>query len=466
MAYQSPKISFVDVDPKALAEEMVESYEEMVGRKLGGADPTRLAILWWANAVIQQDMKIDRVAKRNIPRYAQGEWMDLLCELFDRASRRQATAAETTMRFWLSEARPSGVIVPKGTRLSAGAGVVDGKEVEIVFATEEELIIPKGAMYGDVSAVCTMTGTVGNGFTPGSIKALVDVFGYYDRCENLTESEGGAETETDAEFYEQMRQSMEGYSTAGPEGAYEYWAKSVNPAISDVKAVSEVEQIRKTLNVYKPVVTDETQAAAYAFFGGEQILSGTIRVFLPGTDTQAVNGTDYAVVYEDGLVSIVIYSGGALESAQVIDVDYQRERAGRVRVCVLMENGELPGRELLGDVEEALSASTIRPLTDVVTVTEPDVITFDVDLTYYIPTEGTVSAADMEDKVREAVDGYITWQTAKMGRDINPSELIHRVMQAGVKRVQVHVPLYSVVGKTEVAMLGNRNVVNGGREDE
>ena len=466
MAYQSPKISFVDVDPKALAEEMVESYEEMVGRKLGGADPTRLAILWWANAVIQQDMKIDRVAKRNIPRYAQGEWMDLLCELFDRASRRQATAAETTMRFWLSEARPSGVIVPKGTRLSAGAGVVDGKEVEIVFTTEEELIIPKGAMYGDVSAVCTMTGTVGNGFTPGSITALVDVFGYYDRCENLTESEGGAETETDAEFYEQMRQSMEGYSTAGPEGAYEYWAKSVNPAISDVKAVSEVEQIRKTMNVYKPVVTDETQAAAYAFFGGEQILSGTIRVFLPGTDTQAVNGTDYAVVYEDGLVSIVIYSGGALESAQVIDVDYQRERAGRVRVCVLMENGELPGRELLGDVTEALSASTIRPLTDVVTVTEPDVITFDVDLTYYIPTEGTVSAADMEAKVQEAVDGYIKWQTAKMGRDINPSELIHRVMQAGVKRVLVNAPLYSVVEKTEVAMMGDRNVVNGGREDE
>lgn len=469
MAYQSPMISFVDVDPKALAEEMVASYEKEVGRKLGRADPVRLAILWWANAVVQQDMKIDRVAKRNIPRYAQGEWLDLLCELFDRASRRQASAAQTTMRFYLSEARPSGVIVPKGTRLSAGAGVVDGREVEIVFATEEELIIPKGSMYGDVSAACTMTGVVGNGFAPGSITALVDVFGYYDRCENLTESEGGAETETDAEFYEQMRQSMEGYSTAGPEGAYEYWAKAVNPAITDVKAVSETEQIRKTLQVYTPKtasVTEGNAAVAYAFFGGEQILTGTIRVYLPGTDVQAVNGTDCSITYDDGLVVIGIYAGGTLEGTETIEVDYQRERAGRVHVSVLLEDGELPGAELLGEVSYALDASTIRPLTDVVTVAAPDVIRFDVDLTYYIPTDGTVSAADMEAAVQEAVDGYIAWQSAKMGRDINPSELIHRVMKTGVKRVQVLAPMHSVVSRTEVALLGNRNVVNGGREDE
>ena len=478
MAYQSPKISFVDVDPKELTEEMVASYEDMAGRKLGAADPIRLAILWWANAVVQQDMKIDRVAKRNIPRYAQGEWLDLLCELFDRASRRQASAAETTIRFWLSEERPTGVIVPVGTRISAGAGVVDGKEVEIVFATEKELIIPRGNLYGDVSAVCRTTGSVGNGFKPGSITALVDVFGYYDRCENLTTSEGGAETETDAEFYEQMRQSMEGYSTAGPEGAYEYWAKSVNPSITDVKATSESEQIRKTLTVYKTLessgtsgstpmeIAEEPTVTAYAFFGGEQILDGTIRVFLPGTDTQAVSGTDYQTAYEDGLVTVQIYSGGSLEGLKTIDVDYTQERAGRVRVCVLLENGELPGRELLDDVSDVLSASKNRPLTDVVTVTAPDVIRFDVDMTYFIPADGTVSAADMEDRVQEAVDGYIAWQTAKMGRDINPSELIHRVMQAGVKRVHVNAPLDSIIGKTEVALLGNRNVVNGGREDE
>lgn len=485
MAYQSPKISFVDVDPKTLVEEMVASYEDKVGRKLGDADPIRLAILWWANAVIQQDMKIDRVAKRNIPRYADGEWLDLLCELFDRASRREATAASTTMRFWLSEARPSGVIIPAKTRISAGTGVADGREVEVVFVTETELIIPKGSLYGDVPAVCTMTGNIGNGFKPGSITALVDVFGYYDRCENLTESEGGAVAETDAEFYEQMRQSMEGYSTAGPEGAYEYWAKSVNPAITDVKAVSETEHIRKTLQVYQKVEssgssgsgntsggsagsgdTEQPTVTAYAFFGGEQILEGTIRVFLPGTDTQAVSGTDYVMEYDDGLVTIRIYAGGVLDTVETVDVDYDRERAGRVHIAVLLEDGELPGRELLTDITEALSASKIRPLTDVVTVTAPDVIRFDVDLTYYIPTEGTVSASDMDAAVQEAVDGYIAWQSARMGRDINPSELIYRVKQTGVKRVQVNAPLFSVVGKTEVALPGSRNVVNGGREDE
>lgn len=193
---------------------------------------------------------------------------------------------------------------------------------------------------------------------------------------------------------------------------------------------------------------------------------GSVRVFLPGTDTQAVNGTDYDMEYEDGLVTIWIYEDGALKYMDTLDVDYQRERAGRVHVSVLLEDGELPGRELLQDVSETLSASNIRPLTDVVTVTAPDVIRFDVDLTYYIPMDGTVSASDIEAAVQEAVDGYIAWQSAKMGRDINPSELTHRVMQTGVKRVVVNAPLYSIVGKTEVALAGNRNVVNGGREDE
>lgn len=466
MAYNEPKISFVDVNPKALVEEMVASYEDEVGRKLGDADPVKLAILWWANAVTMQDMKIDRVAKRNIPRYASGEWLDLLCELFDRASRRQASAASTTMRFTLSEARPSGVIVPAGTRISAGTGVLDGQEVEIIFMTEKELIIPKGKLFGDVSAVCSTVGVIGNGFLPGSITALVDVFGYYDHCENLTESEGGAETETDEEFYEQMRRSMEGYSTAGPEGAYEYWAKAVNPSIADVKAVSEVETVRRTLPLYTIRGEAEDGIAAYAFFAGEQILSGTVRVFLPGTDTQAVSGADYALQYEDGMMVVRVLAGGALAGNETIDADWQRERAGRVRVPVLLENGELPGRELLEDVSAALNRETIRPLTDIVTVTAPDVITYNVDIVYYLPSGGTVSAADMEAAVQAAVDGYISWQSAKMGRDINPSELIRRVMEVGVKRVQVRSPLDSVVGKTEVAILGTRNVINGGREDE
>ena len=46
-------------------------------------------------------------------------------------------------------------------------------------------------------------------------------------------SDGGADEESDAAFYERMRESVETFSTAGPLGAYEYYAKTASAAIAD-----------------------------------------------------------------------------------------------------------------------------------------------------------------------------------------------------------------------------------------
>lgn len=54
----------------------------------------------------------------------------------------------------------------------------------------------------------------------------------------MSESDGGADEESDAAFYERMRESVETFSTAGPLGAYEYYAKSASALIVDVKATS------------------------------------------------------------------------------------------------------------------------------------------------------------------------------------------------------------------------------------
>ena len=89
------------------------------------------------------------------------------------------------------------------------------------------LTIPAGELTGDIAAECLTVGEIGNGFVPGQISKLVDIFPYFERVENITESAGGADRESDAAFYERMRESMETFSTAGPLGAYE--ANSVLP---------------------------------------------------------------------------------------------------------------------------------------------------------------------------------------------------------------------------------------------
>lgn len=225
-----PDIHFVDTDTNTVVNALIQSYEAFTGRTLYPADPARLFILWVADIIIQERVNIDFSAPQNVPRYAEGEYLDSLAELFKDAYRLEPEKAKTTLRFTLSIPLEVATIVPVGTRVT-----VDG---EIIFQTTQALTIPAGDLFGDVEAECQTDGEIGNGFVPGQITQLIDIFPYFGSVENVSESDGGADEESDAAFYERMRESVETFSTAGPLGAYEYYAKSASALIVDVKATS------------------------------------------------------------------------------------------------------------------------------------------------------------------------------------------------------------------------------------
>lgn len=225
-----PDIHFVDTDTNTVVNALIQSYEAFTGRTLYPADPARLFILWVADIIIQERVNIDFSARQNVPRYAEGEYLDSLAELFKDAYRLEPEKAKTTLRFTLSIPLEVATTVPAGTRVT-----VDG---EIVFQTTKDLTILAGDTFGDVEAECQTAGEIGNGFVPGQINQLIDIFPYFGTVENVSESDGGADEESDAAFYERMRESVETFSTAGPLGAYEYYAKSASALIVDVKATS------------------------------------------------------------------------------------------------------------------------------------------------------------------------------------------------------------------------------------
>ena len=367
-----PDISFVETDTEAIKNAMIRSYEIFTGRTLYPADPARLFVLWVADIIVQERVNIDFSAKQNVPRYAEGEYLDSLAELFKDAYRLEPEKAKTTLKFTLSIKLEIPTVIPAGTRVTA-----DG---EIVFATLESLTIPAGELSGEVKAECLTAGEIGNGFVPGQINQPIDIFPYYQSVENTTESEGGADEESDAAFYERMRESVETFSTAGPMGGYVYFAKTASPLIVDVKATSPT----------------------------------------PG----------------------------------VVDVR------------VLLQDGELPGEEILDKVSEILSAAKVRPLTDNVQVKAPEAVSYDIDFTYYTTSGGALSDSAAAANVAAAVTAYKEWQAGKMGRDIDPSELIYRIKQTGVKRVEVRSPVFTVVADNAVAQCGETAIVNGGAESE
>lgn len=152
-------------------------------------------------------------------------------------------------------------------------------------------------------------------------------------------------------------------------------------------------------------------------------------------------------------------------SAAVADVAVTSPDACIVDVRVLLQDGQEATEAVLQEIEEALNASDIRPLTDVVTVSTPDTVDFSVDATFYIAQPNMNSAAVIETAVRQAVDDYISWQTSKMGRDINPSYLVQMMMEAGAKRVEVRQPTFTAVADIAVGKLTAKTVLNGGIED-
>jgi len=137
----------------------------------------------------------------------------------------------------------------------------------------------------------------------------------------------------------------------------------------------------------------------------------------------------------------------------IIDVSVYslEEEPGRVYVRPLLAGGVLPGSEVLDQVEEVLSADDIRPLTDEVVVLAPVAANYTINIDYWISSESVTEVSNIQTQVNAAVESYRLWQRSKIGRDINPDELVQRIKNAGAKRVVVTTPVFTVLNQTQVA---------------
>ena len=138
----------------------------------------------------------------------------------------------------------------------------------------------------------------------------------------------------------------------------------------------------------------------------------------------------------------------------------------QVDVYILMSDGSIPEETVVAGLQEFLMDGKIRPLTDQVTVKTPTVKNFAVNMTYYINRSDAAQDTTIQEEVTAAVADYIKWQTTEIGKDINPSELIKRVVAAGAKRVEVTAPIFTSVQDAEVAQCSGQTVNYGGLEDD
>lgn len=226
---RNKEYQFISTDTEKLLTELISAYEEIVGITVHPASPERLFISWVTNVIVQERVLNNYTGNQNIPSRAGGKDLEALGELFYMKDRPAAQAAVCTVRFHILEPQTSAILIARGTR-------VTDKNNTLIWETTVDAYIPIGEISIDVMVQCQTLGLVGNGYIPGQINTLVDIFSYYESCENITTSDNGADAATDDEYYELMRASEDAYSTAGAKGGYIYFAKQVSGEIMDVVA--------------------------------------------------------------------------------------------------------------------------------------------------------------------------------------------------------------------------------------
>lgn len=369
-----PEISFAEKDIGKILSDMISGYEqayyEQTGKrkKLYPGDPIRIFLYTQALREIQLRYMIDDAAKQNLLKYARAEYLDHKGNGL--ATRLPGTKAIVSQKFILSAPIQTSQIIPAGTRVSPGNN--------IHFETKENVAVPSGVEEITTTVECTTVGVIGNGFTPGQINILVDPIPWVASVINIDTSQGGSEVEDDDSYRERIRLAPESFSVAGPDGAYEFFAKQYSPLVQDV-----------VINSPAP---------------------------------------------------------------------------GEVDIRVLLNEGELPSQPFLEGIQTYLSARDKRPLTDYVTVGAPDVVNYDINIEYYIRSRDAQLESSIQAAVNKAIDDFRLWQRSKIGRDVNPSELIARIINTGAKRVEVTSPVYMAIQNTQVANDAYVNVTYGGLE--
>ena len=130
-----------------------------------------------------------------------------------------------------------------------------------------------------------------------------------------------------------------------------------------------------------------------------------------------------------------------------------------------MGGGVVTPVEILEDVEEALSAETVRPLCDTVIVTSPTVLDYDIEVDLVVFTNADQTA--ITDAVELALANYAAERATHLGGDIVLQKIIQLCMIDGVYSVSVASPATTtVVGPTVVGnctgiVVGISSTTNG-----
>ncbi|MBO9674409.1 MAG: baseplate J/gp47 family protein [Sphingobacteriaceae bacterium] len=222
---------FIDSNPDIIVADFKANYESLTGMQLAPGQAEMLLIQAISYRIHLNKIEANEAAKQNLLAYARYPMIDYLGELVG-VTRLPAAKAICTIQFTLVGGHPT-IDIPAGIRVQSP----DGKAV---FITLVGATVPAGTDTVNVAAECTVAGDIGNNYPIGAISIILDPQAFVAIAGNIEITDGGADTETDDGIRERIKLAPSAFSSAGPDDAYIYFAKSANQSIIDVGIKSPI----------------------------------------------------------------------------------------------------------------------------------------------------------------------------------------------------------------------------------
>ena len=223
------------------------------------------------------------------------------------------------------------------------------------------------------------------------------------------QTDAAAVMESDDDLRRRMMLAFEGFSTAGPEGAYVFHALSADAGVLDASASSP------TPDDIRQIVMDVLTA-------------------------------------NDALPGLILEMQDALDAA---------DWPGDVRVAVLARAGDgTPPQDILDAVTNKLRNDDVRPLTDNPIVEAAEILPYAVALTIY--TLAGPGAQVVIDTAETRVAAHVS-AMRRLGRDVTRSGLIAAAHIEGVHSVVVTSPAADVIcDRNQAAHCTGIAIIHGG----
>lgn len=222
---------FLDYDAQGIHDKIISLLQEAAGEALPEGDERRIFAEAMTAYMLGVLADVDDVAKQKMLRYARGEVLDALGEMYG-ATRIEATAATCTLRFALGAALSYDVTVPAGTVASTPDGYA--------FTTDADAVIGAGTTYADVAATAEDVGSEYNGYVEGAVSVVRSALPFAATVSNIDTTAGGTDGEPDddegnALFRARILLLQNAVNTAGTESSYMAYAKAASEDVADVQ---------------------------------------------------------------------------------------------------------------------------------------------------------------------------------------------------------------------------------------